>query len=268
MSESYLQIMGARGTMPVPGQCFKKYGGNTSCIFLSIGGQHILLDAGSGLLNIDSKFLGDNNKVHVLISHTHIDHIIGLPAAGIMYDSTLEINIYGAKRNNLDIKEQLSCLMKPPLWPVGFDSFLADVTCHSLQSEFWLGNVHISTLETNHPGGCTVFRLDYKDTSVVYATDIEIVSPYKEQFIDFAKNCTVLICDGQYSKEEYPDKIGFGHSSRDIVIEYALESNCKQFLLFHHDPYSTDDILDNVQNELSAITPKGLLAKEEMRVKL
>ncbi len=268
MSESYLQIMGARGTTPVPGQRFKKYGGNTSCVFLSIGGQHILLDAGSGLSNINSEFLDGNNTVHILISHTHIDHIIGIPSAGIMYDNSLEINIYGAKRNDLDIKEQISCLIRPPLWPVGFDSFLAKVNCHSLQNEFWLGDVHVSTLETNHPGGCTIFRLDYKDTSVVYATDIEIVSPHKKKFIDFAKDCTVLICDGQYSKDEYPDKVGFGHSARDVAIKYALESNCKQFLLFHHDPYSTDDTLDMVQKELSAITSKGILAKEEMRVKL
>ncbi len=254
--------------MPKTGENFLKYGGNTSCIFLRMGGQNILLDAGSGLLNFERELLQGDNKLHLLFSHTHMDHLMGLPFADIMFDDTLNIDIYGESRSGLDIKEQISRLVSPPLWPISFDDFCANVRCYPLKSEFFLGDVRVRTMHANHPGGCCIIRLDCEDKSVVYATDNEMAAAPSEEFIRFTKGCTLLVCDGQYSKEEYPQKRGFGHTGRNVALKAAAQTECEQFIIFHHDPLSTDDILDAVQRKISNSNPQCFLAKEGMEISL
>ncbi len=254
--------------MPVTGDEVKEYGGNTSCVFLFLGGQAIILDAGSGLLNVTPDILMGNQKLHMLLSHAHIDHIIGLPFADIMFSDHIEIDIYGAEREGQSVYEQLECLMSPPLWPVGFEAFSAKVSCHAVQDEFWLGEVRVRTMEATHPGGCVMYRLDYQDKSVVYATDNEMGEKPTAEFVRFAKGCTVLICDGQYSQEEYIQKVGFGHTRRDVAVETALQSECERFVIFHHDPCNTDEVLQKVQQEVAELSPRGVLAREGMVINL
>ncbi len=268
MAKSFIRFLGARGSMPVAGASVAEYGGNTSCVFLSLGDEAIILDAGSGLRKMSTELLANKRKIHILLSHTHIDHIIGLPFADILSCENLDIDIYGATRNGMTVREQIECLMRPPLWPVGFETFRANVTCHTLQDEFWLGKVHVRTMEAQHPGGCMMFRLSCEEKSVVYATDNELGKVTLAAFTEFAKGCTVLICDGQYSQEEYKCKVGYGHTGRDVAVQIALHSGCEQFVVFHHDPCSTDDLLRAVQAEISAQFSRGFLAKEDMEIEL
>ncbi len=266
MAKYSVRFLGARGSMPVAGAQVAQYGGNTSCVFVSMGEQAIVLDAGSGLLKVTPELLGDRNRVSVLLSHTHIDHIIGLPFANIMFNESLNIDIYGAKRGGKTIQAQIECLLSPPLWPVGFETFKANISCHSVESEFWLGQVHVQMLEAYHPGGCVIFRLECDGKSLVYATDNEMDAVMKVKFSKFAKGCNVLICDGQYSQEEYQNKVGYGHTGRDVAVQMALDTQCEQFVLFHHDPGSTDENLQAVQKALSAVLPNGVVAKEDMEL--
>ncbi len=268
MSQAFLQFLGTRGSMLMAGQQYQEFGGNTSCVFLSLGGQTIVLDAGSGLMRLTPQLLGSTNTLSMLLTHTHIDHIIGLPCASVMQNSQLNINIYGATRGGLTIKQQLGCMLNPPLWPVGVESFAAKVEFFDVQKEFWLGDVKVTTAGANHPGGCTMFKLQYKDISVVYATDNEMAEPVKQELVRFAKGCNVLICDGQYSNGEYQVKKGYGHTRRELATQLAVECGCKHFFVFHHDPQSTDEVLRAAELEISALIPNGHIAKEEMRIEL
>ncbi len=268
MAETFIKFLGARGSRPMAGIKYRKYGGDTSCVFVSLGKQLFLFDAGSGLINLSKDLLENSKNVNVLFSHTHIDHITGLPFWDVMYDESMNIDIYGAKRDGLDIQQQINCLMSPPLWPVGFEAFFAKINCHTAKREFYIGDVKVSTIDAKHPGGCLMYRLDYNDLSIVYATDNEIEQQASEQFIEFASDCTLFICDGQYSEQEYQNKKGFGHTRWDIAVDTALKIGCKQFAVFHHDPKSNDDLLDEVQQKITEISPFGCLAKEGMVIYL
>ncbi len=271
MNNLKIQFLGTRGSIPVSSKKYSIYGGATACTLITVNNQHFIFDAGSGFLNLPDyiNFNKDSNHIlHLFLSHAHLDHILGLLACKCMFDSRITIHIYGKKRLGLTIKEQLEQLLQPPIWPVGVDMFTSTVIFHDLTRELEIDEVNVSFIEGCHPGGCTAFRMEYHSTSLVYATDYEITEQNMDQLIAFSKNSNLLICDGQYSDANIVEKSGFGHSAWQSAVSIAQQSCCEHLCISHHDPYSDDEYLAVIEDELHRLSPTYFLAKEGRSITL
>ena len=240
-------MLGVRGSVPTTGEDFQEFGGATTCVRVLAGDQEIFFDAGSGIVGIQPEA---NTNVTILMTHPHVDHLIGLPFFGGMSQKNRTIVFFLKKRNGMGLKQVMRCLYTPPLWPIGIADYPANVHFQDLLwDDFLLGDVHIRTMEGNHPGGVTVYRLDYQGKSVVFATDYEHTDKKDAELISFAKDCSLLIYDGQYTQEEYEKCSGFGHSTPQMGIRIAKEANAKRLLITHHAPEHTDAVLHAMEEE-------------------
>ncbi len=237
-----LTVYGTRGSIPVSGSSFAKFGGATSCYLIDADGQQIILDAGTGIKNIPSVFLGDK-PINILLSHTHIDHIIGLPFFTPMQEEGRIINVYSVPRNGLSTYDQLSKLFSSPLWPVGISDYPADVRCYDITAPFTVGDFAIDFIDSPHPGGSVVYSINYCGHKIVYATDFEHTGHSIPELTELAKNADVLMYDGQYTDEEYENKRGYGHSTPRIGMKIFENSGAKNLMFIHHAPEKNDDAL-------------------------
>ena len=252
-------ILGVRGSMVMSGAGFVRYGGASSCILLQIAGETIFLDAGSGISGYKSQRNAEN--MHILISHSHIDHIIGFLSFAPLFYAEQRCHIYGKSRGGLTIKEQLLTLISPPLWPTGLESFPAELIFHGIDDSFHIGEVAIDSLESNHPGGSTVYKITYGDKKIVYATDFEHDEYQTPKLAEFAADCSLLIYDAMFFDDEYPPYMGWGHSTVNEGLKLKQLSNSKRMLLFHHSPDHNDLMLDRAQEKISRIDENCSFAK-------
>lgn len=245
-----VKLMGVRGTMPVHGPDCRVFGGATSCVFVSMGGQAIILDAGTGLSGpgFDSFFGAEHFTL--LLTHSHVDHIMGFPPFPALFDGRHSGEVYLKTRGGLDARAQLEKLMAPPLWPIKTSAVKADVAFRDVPESFSLGDVRVDTMEIGHPGGCTAYRLSFGGRSLVYATDYEPECDAPERFLNFARGCSLLLLDAQYTPAEYANTMGFGHSTTERSLRIARGCAAKTTLLVHHDPKRTDAKLLALEAEL------------------
>jgi|GEM_PF-510211 len=303
-----LHVLGCRGSMPISGPAFTRYGGATSSYLYMTDKEAIIIDAGTGILNLPD--LG-SRRISVLISHSHIDHILGLP----MFLGPLgakELSIYGATHEQLTIRQQLDTYLKRPLWPVGLDAFSANINYVDVKENaapFQIGDVTVTAVPSNHPGGSTIYKLECQGTSVVYASDFEHeelpddrkdrgLIEAEEEFCKkavgslaesgnaqytfatnplkaltaFSQNADFLLYDAQYTPEEYQKCKTFGHSTAEKANELRLAGKIKQTLLVHHAPGHTDSFLDEMEKEIhdkyDCSSEEMHLAKEGEVIKL
>lgn len=255
-------ILGVRGSIPTDGADFLEYGGATSCILVQEGDQAIFLDAGSGLINAPDT--GDA-KVSILLTHTHIDHILGLPLSPLLL-SNRTIDLYCESRDGLSAEEQIGRLMSPPLWPVGPEDYPAVLRMHDLTLPLSIGAFSVTGIESNHPGGSTIFRLSAGGHSLVYATDYEHSPEKQKELTTFCAGTDLLLYDAQYTDEEYARMKGFGHSTVKQGLAVFRESGAGQILFVHHDPRHKDNQLHEMENELT--DEKATFARAGMTIEL
>lgn len=242
-----ITTLGTRGSISVEGKAFWEFGGATSCVRIEAGKEEIYLDAGSGIVGAVPK--ADSN-LSILVTHPHLDHMIGLPFFKGMTEKDRLIDIYMKKRNGLGVREVLRYLYTPPLWPVGVFDYPANVRTPNLWDDFSIGEVQVAVMEGVHPGGVSVYRLTYCDSSVVFATDFEHEDEEKfGELVRFSKDADLLIFDGQYTEEEYGSHKGFGHSTIKRGIGVAKEANVSSLWITHHDPGHTDEILLDLERK-------------------
>ena len=242
-----ITVLGVRGSIPTGGADHLIYGGATACILAEAAGQAIYLDAGSGILAAPDT---GEEAVSILLSHTHIDHILGLPLSPLIL-SDLSIDLYCAARGGLSAREQLERLMSPPLWPVGPDEYRARLNIHDLELPLEIGEVLVTGIESNHPGGSTIYRLSAGGHSMVYATDYEHTEEKQEELIAFSEGVDLILYDAQYTEEEYERMKGFGHSTVEQGLKVLRESGAGRMLFVHHDPRHTDRQLEAMERELT-----------------
>lgn len=254
-----LTILGTRGSMPVSTPETANYGGNTSCYLIETDSEAIIIDAGTGIMNLPDT---GNKRLSLLITHAHIDHVLGLP----MFLATQrgkDISIYGVTRDGLTIKQQLESYISTPLWPVTMDIYGVNIDFHEIAEEgtFAIGEVTVTTMPSNHPGGSTIYRLTHNSTSITIATDYEHIASNSEysqlaSLTDFARGSDLILYDAQYTPEEYEKCRGFGHSTYKKAIELQKLANAKQMLLIHHAPNHTDEFIDNLQERINSLEPE------------
>ena len=257
-----IKILGARGSVPVSGERYYEFGGATNCIFIRLGGEVIVLDAGTGILNLTSVLEKKDKVIHLLVSHPHADHILGLGMCPLLFKSDYFINIYGKEFNGRSIKEQIEIMYKPPLWPVSLSKLGAHVDYKDVQEEFNIGKVSVKTMTGKHPGGVTLYRLECDGESLVYATDCTLVDGLRESFLDFAKDCNVLLIDGQYNNVDWDTTSEYGHNTWEISAHVGLECNAERTLIIHHDAFKSDADLRKAEKEAIKINPTCCFARE------
>lgn len=266
---------GVRGTTPRAAPDFTRYGGHTTCL-LVIGqaGEILVVDAGSGVQEINSRLLqSDRRELLLLLTHPHLDHIMGLPTLGPLYDADWRVRILAGGHTGAQLASVLDCVASPPVWPIaladmGAEISLADPVPGSGSID-WDG-LKITGTAVPHPGGCTAWRVDEPATgeSFVFATDTEWSAESKRRGKGLLRLCTdphpadLLVMDGQFSEEELPAHAGWGHSSIGQCVEAARASGVGRLLVTHHHPDHTDDMLDRMERELSRLLPGAALARQ------
>ena len=248
-------VLGTRGSVPVEGKDYSIYGGATSCYQVRAGDEEIYLDAGSGIVTAK---ISANTNISILFSHMHIDHVLGLPFFSALSQKDRSVDMYSEKSSGLDLKSAIDHLIAPPFWPVKIEQYPANVRFHDVQKKFSIGEVEIETMSGNHPGGTTIYRLNYKSKSIVYVTDFEHSSEEKcEELIRFSADCDLLTYDAQYTNEEYNRFRGFGHSTVEFGLKIAEKARVKRILFVHHSPNRTDKELSQME--------KAVFDREEAR---
>ncbi len=264
--KAYVTFWGTRGSISTPGRTTEKYGGNTPCVSLRCGDTTIILDAGTGIRNLGLELLEEYSHseamhpLHLFLSHTHWDHIQGLPFFNPAYVRDMKLTIYGSPNKERYLESILKDQMDSEYFPVSMSEFAADIQIQQISEDvIHLGPVTVDWQEqVYHPGGSVRYRLGIDGKKVVYATDVELNSLFTtsgaqaerkdlaESYLEFVREADLLIADGQYTEEEYPQKVGWGHSSLPVLMDVAARSRVKQLAVFHHDPQHSDKFLDDL----------------------
>lgn len=256
-----VNFRGVRGSLPSPACQNMRYGGNTSCVEVRCGEQLLILDAGSGIRSLGEDLIQNPGAIPsetaLLISHTHWDHIQGLPFFGPGYMEQFRVHLFAGPGRAAQIQNGLINQMSPAHFPVGFNHMRGLGKIAELSfGQNSIGNLVVRTTELNHPGGCTGFRIDSASASVAYLPDHEPyqsitaggidTSAAQRELIEFVSDVDLLILDTQYTTEEYAKRVGWGHGCLDDSVQLAIEGNARRLLLFHHDPTHGDDQIDRM----------------------
>ena len=237
-----LKVYGCRGTIPTyrKTKTASKYGSNTTCMTIESEEHAIILDAGSGLAQMDrfTKIFSRNNKpFDILLGHLHMDHIIGLTVFSQIWLKDAPVRIYTLSRGERPLKEQIFAPFNPPYWPVSMTQF-SNVECLEIKYDvpFELGGFTITPFEAAHHDKTSSFHIESGNAKIVYLIDSEmqeLSEKGREVLLKYCKNADLVIFDSSYSAVDYPEKKGWGHSSIDDGFELAEESGCKKMLFSH-----------------------------------
>lgn len=248
-----VRLWGTRGSLAAPGPETARYGGNTSCV--EVGGRNgtvLVLDAGTGIRALGTVLAPSVRSVHVLLTHLHMDHIQGLGFFAPLFDRESEVHLWGPTQNGLDLRAHLMRYLSPPLFPVHLRELprlvLHDVPMGVLGT-FQVGEFTVSAAPVCHPGPTVGYRIASAEGVLTYLPDHEPAlgvqgfpqSPEWTSGWALAREADLLIHDAQYSREEYPAHVGWGHSAIDDAIAFAAMARVKHLVTFHHDPSHDDD---------------------------
>jgi phosphoribosyl 1,2-cyclic phosphodiesterase len=269
-----------RGSIPTPGPGTVRYGGNTSCVEVRCGDEIIILDAGTGLRPLGLALLAEfkNKPVNLtlLITHTHWDHIQGLPFFAPIYNPRCRLRILGCQGSRDSLLQALTGQMESTYFPVPFAKLPSNIEIEELKDfSFDIGPVLVRAQRANHPGLCVGYRLFSPDGRVAYFPDTEPrIGGDDRDMIEFIHDADVLILDSQYDRAEYKRHVGWGHGCVDDSVALALTAGVKKLCLFHHDSAHNDKKIDAFQKYARRLVAKagGKLkveaAREGMTIKL
>jgi phosphoribosyl 1,2-cyclic phosphodiesterase len=244
-----LKFWGVRGSIPTPGPTTVHYGGNTSCVEVRADGQIIILDAGTGLRLLGQQLVAEFNTepldLTLLLTHTHWDHIQGLPFFLPVYKPQNHLRILGFEGARHGLEVVLAGQMESPFFPIGLREVPANVRIEELKEmNFSVGPVRVQAYSANHPGKCFGYRLFTSDGSLAFFPDNELYpedASENHKLINFLRGTDVLIMDTQFDTQEYRQHTGWGHGCLDDVVALALQAEVKKLFLFHHDPNHDDE---------------------------
>ena len=250
-----IKFWGCRGSIPVPDGRMIKYGGNTTCVEIEVGGKTIIIDAGTGI-----RKLGEDlekraiSEVFLFITHSHWDHIQGFPFFKPIYESDMKINVCGSTKSYRQLKDILSQQMSYEFFPVRFSELKSDISFMEIgESAEKLDGIRIKTIHTNHTVYTMGIRIESNGSSFVFITDNELKKDDPEtgweEFVQFCSGATYLVHDAQFTEKEYKKRAGWGHSSFEQVVELAKEAGVLNLGFFHHDPDRMDSELDRIGEE-------------------
>lgn len=304
MGEFSLKFRGVRGSYPIANRDFLKYGGNTSCIEVRAGGHLIILDAGTGMINagdelmeryITSGFSPETRtpvRAVVLLSHIHQDHIQGFTFFRPLHLKSTVLDVFGNVPEEENLSDELSNILFGKAFPLDLGDIAGNLNINNITEsdaiilrqgcEPFIEKVSQNSVPQNddviitcyksyaHPQeGVMVYKISYKDKSIVYATDKESYLGGDRKLIDFARNCSVLIHDSQYTTEDYLNRVvpkqGYGHSTFEMALEAQKQTNAEKLVFFHFDPSYNDEKLDRIKEHYA---DRAIMAQEGLEINL
>lgn len=262
---SYIKFWGTRGSCSVSGHEYVRFGGNTVCLEVRHKGQVVIIDAGTGIRALGRKLHEENQKeIHILIGHTHWDHITGIPFFDPLYDPTCHIHFWTPVGFGKTTKELFTDMLAYAFFPVRFEEISAKITFHELRDNtpYLFGEIGITAHYAYHPGPTFCFKIQAGEKIIGYATDNEIFMGYhgspleiNEQhplllhqmdLVQFYKGCDIMVHEAQYTPFEYLQKAGWGHSSIANATLLMKFANLRHWIVTHHDPIHTDEDLQRI----------------------
>ena len=309
MNDFCVTFRGVRGSYPTPEKNKLKYGGNTACVEVKIGKQLIIIDAGTGIISLGDNLLREHllsgsdeysrKKINatILLSHTHQDHIQGLPFFNPIYIGSTNLDIFGSDNENNNLKNTLSLLTFDKMFPLTFDEMPADINIRNFHEKTFLSldpdsdrlaeikqitsddiqnpdMIEIRCFKSYaHPKeGVLIFKISYKNKTLIYASDKESYIGGDKKLIQFCRNADVLIHDANYTKEDYLSatnpKQGFGHSTPDMTVKVAQMANVSKLYLFHIGPSYNDETVDEIEKQTKELFKNTQVAYEGLSVSL
>jgi phosphoribosyl 1,2-cyclic phosphodiesterase len=277
-----LKIWGCRGSVPTPSPETTEYGGNTSCVEVLLDDETTLvLDAGTGIrpLGLDLVRRG-TRRVHLLLTHLHLDHLEGLRFFAPLWDAEVTLDIWGPRSPVASLRDRILRSFSPPLFPLDFRDVRARVGFHDLPADAWqIEGISLSSDLVLHPGATLGFRLESGGTSVAYLPDHEPalagIDPLLTHWLSagaLAHEADVVLHDAQYTEQEYDTKIGWGHSSVADAVAFCRAVDARRLVLFHHDPEHSDRMLEELEQHARRLTgderDPPVLAREGMTLDL
>jgi phosphoribosyl 1,2-cyclic phosphodiesterase len=270
-----LRFWGTRGSIPSPGPHTVRYGGNTPCLEVRTGtGALVILDAGTGLRELGRALMdranGNAISAEIFLTHTHWDHIQGIPFFSPIYQEGNHFTIWGAATAETDVEQVIRDQMSRVVFPLTFDEVRATVEFRELRETSRSGDgYHLTTFGVRHPGGALGYRVSEpggNGGSFVYISDNELGdggdydtrAEWREQLVGFVRGARLLVHDATYTAEEYDSHRGWGHSTYDDAVQLALDAGVRDLVLFHHKPERTDDEVDRcVMQCRAAVKARG-----------
>jgi phosphoribosyl 1,2-cyclic phosphodiesterase len=257
-----VKIWGARGSIPAPGPETTRYGGNTSCVQLTLSdGSVLVLDAGTGIRNLGTALRLTGQPLHILLTHLHLDHIQGLMFFAPAFRPECEIVVWGPASPEGSLQDRIARYISAPLTPIEVRELPCQVSFREAETTEWqIGPARIHAASVSHRGPTLGYRVEADGSSVCYIPDHEpglgaSLAELDEEWIsgfDLTRESTLLIHDSQYTDDEYPEHLGWGHSPLSDALVLGKRSGAERLLLFHHDPLHSDDFLDALSGEATA----------------
>jgi phosphoribosyl 1,2-cyclic phosphodiesterase len=249
-----VKYWGARGSIPTPGREMARHGGNTSCVELTLSdGSEVILDAGTGITALGRQRKIDAGRVHLLLTHLHLDHIQGLMFFEPLFDPGCEVHVGGPVALGGPLLKRLARYISAPLAPIEIRELPAQVSFDDVGSRRWqFGPATIEAAFVNHRGPTLGYRITDGGVTVAYIPDHEPAlgqqldrsAPEWISGLELARDADLLIHDSQYTEDEYAGRLGWGHSAVGHAVEFARRAGARNLALFHHDPLHDDDAVD------------------------
>lgn len=269
-----LKFWGVRGSIPSPGAATAAYGGNTACVEIIAGSRTLIIDAGTGIRALGDKLSSDfAAKVDLFFSHSHFDHIEGLPFFAPLYIAGRPLNLWSGHIAAPDAtRSMIASLIRPPYFPIDPSHFRAAINYRDFKAGDTLklgDDIAIKTHLLNHPGGATGYRIMFRSRSLCYISDVEHRAGSPDPaLVGFVSDTDLMIYDAMYTDEEYPQYIGFGHSTWQEAIKLADAASVRTLALYHHFPGRADAELAKIETMAKAARSQTIMARDGLELTL
>lgn len=265
-----VRFWGVRGSIPVPGPGTARYGGNTTCIEVRCGDRLIVFDAGTGARGLGLSLLGGPPAdLDLFFTHTHWDHVAGLPFFVPAYDPRSTIRMWaGHLEDGRTLRDVLLNLMLAPLFPVPLQGLRASIAFNDFECGAAFEpapGVAVRTGWLNHPNRAVGYRVEHAGRAFALITDTEhFADRMDESVVELARGADYMVYDSMYADETYPRHVGWGHSTWQEAIRVGEAAGVKRVVLFHHDPGHDDDAMDRIAEAAERMRPGTVVAREGM----
>ncbi|HEY9764464.1 MAG TPA: MBL fold metallo-hydrolase [Trichocoleus sp.] len=272
-----VRFWGVRGSIACPGPETVRYGGNTSCIEMMIGGRRLIFDGGTGLRELGLSLLREMPlEANLFFTHSHWDHIQGFPFFVPAFVPGNRFYIYGSiAPNGSTIEQRLNDQMLHPNFPVPLQIMGADLKFRDIEigETVKLDDIVVENALLNHPGEAVGYRVSWQGRVAAYVSDTEhFPDRLDENVLWLARDADIMIYDATYTDAEYynerSSKVGWGHSTWQEAVKVAKAANVKKLVIFHHDPIHNDDFMDKVARDTAEVFPNSIVAREGMEIDL
>lgn len=275
----HIRCWGSRGSIPVCGREYMKYGGDTTCISITAkSGDIVIIDAGTGIrrLGIHPDY-NDINVYNLVFTHFHWDHVMGFNFFRPILEKNKTIKIRNSCFSSFFVKDILEDLMRKPFFPVTMGDLNAKIKfIENKGNKFSIGSLDIETIPLSHPGEGSGYKFTEKGKSFVFLTDNELGFNHLKQtesdkkmqddsvqietdqkntvlkktgfneYLKFSKNADLLFHDGEFTPDEYPSRSGWGHSVYTKALDLSIKANVKKLGIFHINQERKDREMDEI----------------------